>query len=290
MIRFTIMVKLGNETFPTATANSKKLAKMLAAKAAVVNLLGNSPPFPSKPSDMNMENSVAQGSVPSLSSMDLEAAHAAGLGELITYLNKNPIGGLLEYARSKGFAAELKMIDQSGPPHDPRFTYQAKVGGRWFPPVSSSSKKQAKQEAADAALRVLIGEGEKAARTGEFPSEELGHRVEVIQDIDEASYGVLRCSVIKLESVQKRFTRVLPGLDGLSYKERLGLFSLEHRRLRGDLVKVYEITRDCFNNLTARIQHSLLGRKILAAIIMKKGDDDLGTTVSLGTGMHHGIG
>ena len=33
---------------------------------------------------------------------------------------------------------------------------------------------------------------------------------------------------IKLERVQKRFTRMLPGLDGLSYKERLdrlGLFS-----------------------------------------------------------------
>ncbi|XP_048381495.1 double-stranded RNA-specific adenosine deaminase [Stegostoma tigrinum] len=227
--RFTIMVKLGNETFPTATANSKKLAKMLAAKAAVVNLLGNSPPFPSKPSDTNMENSVAQGSVLSLSSMDLEAAHAAGLGELITYLNKNPIGGLLEYARSKGFAAELKMIDQSGPPHDPRFTYQAKVGGRWFPPVSSSSKKQAKQEAADAALRVLIGEGEKAARTGEFPSE-------------------------------------LPVSGGTMHDQ------------------IAMLSHQCFNNLTARIQHSLLGRKILAAIIMKKGDDDLGTTISLGTG------
>ncbi|GCC20688.1 hypothetical protein chiPu_0019255 [Chiloscyllium punctatum] len=227
--RFTIMVKLGNETFPTATANSKKLAKMLAAKAAVVNLLGNSPPFHSKPSDTNTENSVAQSSIPSLSSMDLEAAHAAGLGELITYLNKNPIGGLLEYARSKGFAAELKMIDQSGPPHDPRFTYQAKVGGRWFPPVSSSSKKQAKQEAADAALRVLIGEGEKAARTGEFPSE-------------------------------------LPVSGGTMHDQ------------------IAMLSHQCFNNLTARIQHSLLGRKILAAIIMKKGDDDLGTTVSLGTG------
>jgi len=46
--------------------------------------------------------------------------------------------------------------------------------------------------------------------------------------------------------VQKIFTRMLPGLDGLSYKERLdrlGLFSLEHRRLRGDLIEVYKIMR-----------------------------------------------
>lgn len=47
-----------------------------------------------------------------------------------------------------------------------RFVYQAKVGGRWFPAVCAHSKKQGKQDAADAALRVLIGENEKAERMG----------------------------------------------------------------------------------------------------------------------------
>lgn len=45
-----------------------------------------------------------------------------------------------------------------------RFVYQAKVGGRWFPAVTAHNKKQGKQEAADAALRVLIGETEKIER------------------------------------------------------------------------------------------------------------------------------
>ena len=48
------------------------------------------------------------------------------------------------------------------------------------------------------------------------------------------------------ERVQKIFTRMLPGLDGLSYKERLdrlGFLSLERRRLRGDLVEFYKIMR-----------------------------------------------
>ena len=39
---------------------------------------------------------------------------------------------------------------------------------------------------------------------------------------------------------------MLPGLDGLSCKERLdrlGLFSLERRRFRDDLIEVYKIMR-----------------------------------------------
>jgi len=45
-----------------------------------------------------------------------------------------------------------------------------------------------------------------------------------------------RKDVIALEGVQRRFTRMLPGTERLSYKERLdrlGFFSLEQRTLRG---------------------------------------------------------
>eukprot|EP00061_Rhincodon_typus_P014782 g42066.t1 len=58
---------------------------------------------------------------------------------------------------------------------------------------------------------------------------------------------LMRKDVIKLERVQKRFTRMLPGMESLSYKERLdklGLFSMEQRRLRGGLIEVYKIMRD----------------------------------------------
>ncbi|XP_039619446.1 double-stranded RNA-specific adenosine deaminase [Polypterus senegalus] len=234
--RFTFQVKMGGRLFSPVVANSKKLAKQLSAEAAVrelklesaLNFSTIKPQPTSEPQDSSsrVEQCV---SLPPLTVQELEAAHAAGVGDLINYLNKNAISGLLEYARSKGFAAEIKLVEQSGPAHDPKFTYQAKVGGRWFPAVSANNKKQGKQEAADAALRVLIGEAEKAARTGEFIPE-------------------------------------LP-VSGSTLHDQIAMLS--HQR---------------FNSLTARIQHSLLGRKILAAIVMKKGVETLGSVVSIGTG------
>eukprot|EP00061_Rhincodon_typus_P014437 g41449.t1 len=89
----------------------------------------------------------------------------------------------------------------------------------------------------------------------------VGCCVEVVQDVGEVSYGVVRplmeycvqfwlpCygkDIIKLERVQKRLTRMLLGMEDLSYEKRLdelGLFSLEHRGLKSDLIEVYKILR-----------------------------------------------
>eukprot|EP00061_Rhincodon_typus_P009779 g33539.t1 len=53
--------------------------------------------------------------------------------------------------------------------------------------------------------------------------------------------------IIKLERVHKNFTRMLPDMEGMSYKERLdrlGPTSLEHRRLRSDLIEPHKFMRD----------------------------------------------
>ncbi|XP_051873382.1 RNA-directed DNA polymerase from mobile element jockey isoform X2 [Pristis pectinata] len=54
----------------------------------------------------------------------------------------------------------------------------------------------------------------------------------------------LRKDVLTLERVQRRFTRMIPGMKGLKYDERLsalGLYSLEYRRMRGDLVATFKM-------------------------------------------------
>nr|KAF6396058.1 adenosine deaminase RNA specific [Rousettus aegyptiacus] len=222
LLEFQYCVAMGTHTFPTASAPSKKAAKQMAAEEAMKALHGEATDVP--PSE-NQPGSASSEPFDSLESA--VPSKVRRVGELVRYLNANPVGGLLEYARSHGFAAEFKLVDQSGPPHEPKFVYQAKVGGRWFPAVCAHSKKQGKQDAADAALRVLIGESEKAERMG--------------------------------------FTE-LP-LTGSTFHDQIAMLS--HR---------------CFNALTNSFQPSLLGRKILAAIVMKKDSEDLGVVVSLGTG------
>lgn len=60
-------------------------------------------------------------SLPPLTAAELQAAHEAGVGDLINHLNNNAVSGLLEYARARGFAAEIRLVGQSGPSHEPKY-------------------------------------------------------------------------------------------------------------------------------------------------------------------------
>ncbi len=63
-----------------------------------------------------------------LTAAELQAAHEAGVGDLINHLNNNAVSGLLEYARARGFAAEIRLVGQSGPSHEPKYMRTLTIG------------------------------------------------------------------------------------------------------------------------------------------------------------------
>ncbi|KAE8591668.1 hypothetical protein XENTR_v10018537 [Xenopus tropicalis] len=58
---------------------------------------------------------------------------------------------------------------------------------------------------------------------------------------------------IELESVLRSATKLVKSMESLSYEVRLaklGLFTLEKRRLRGDMITMYKYIRGSYNNLS----------------------------------------
>lgn len=67
-----------------------------------------------------------------------------------------------------------------------------------------------------------------------------------LENIAQVRLHCYRNNVIKMERVQSRITRMLPGYKGLSYgveMGRLGVYSFKSRRLKGDIIEVYKTIR-----------------------------------------------
>ena len=91
--------------------------------------------------------------------------------------------------------------------------------------------------------------------------------VRTIEHLTQTSGKLLFCSLVRpileyaapiwsphkkkdikqIEKVQRRFTKQIPGLKTLSYSQRLSqldLFSLRHRRRRGDLISLFQLMKE----------------------------------------------
>jgi len=85
-----------------------------------------------------------------------------------------------------------------------------------------------------------------------------------------------------LEQVQRRVTKMIRGLEHLSCEDRLrelGLFSLEKRRLRGDLIAVFQYFKWAYK----KDRHKLLAGPVAIDIKMKEGRFRLDISIVLKT-------
>ena len=74
----------------------------------------------------------------------------------------------------------------------------------------------------------------------------------------------LRKDIDMLEKIQRRATKLIPGLRDLTYEERLkecGLTTLETRRLRGDQIEVFKILNG-YENIESNIFFEIKESKI----------------------------
>lgn len=157
--QFSFCVTFGDRIFPAVSANSTKLAKQLAAEAAVKEL-------EKEPGGLLVPEKAPKTLAPTKdvgkpTPGNPKASRPCSVEDLMRYLRKDPMKGVQEYARAKGCTAEFKLVEVSGSPGNPRFVFQTKVGSRWFPAACAHSRNRAREDCAEAALCMLITEAEK---------------------------------------------------------------------------------------------------------------------------------
>ena len=90
--------------------------------------------------------------------------------ETFSAISKNPVSTLNEYAQKNNMEVTFELIRQ-GRGNRPCFEMAARVGSKLFPSVTALSMKDARREAADLAMRTILGQaahGPGPSQPGEF--------------------------------------------------------------------------------------------------------------------------
>ena len=125
------------------------------------------------PTGCQLPSSVTQG--PTGCQLLSRVAYAA--------MNKNPVSALNELAQKNRKDVTFELVSQSRG-NRPLFTVAAKVGDDIFPPITASNMKDAKREAADMALRMILGQSTENAGSAQ------GDQVNLTEPSPEMFRGV----------------------------------------------------------------------------------------------------
>ncbi|XP_029199446.2 LOW QUALITY PROTEIN: uncharacterized protein LOC114964269 [Acropora millepora] len=147
-------------------------------------------------------------------------------------MNKNPVSALNEYVQKNRMDLSFETLATR-----PTFAVAAKINGKLYPAANARNLKEAKREAADFALRSLLGQGANVGRND-----------------NTASLHISNPSASTLSKATTHFDRIA---------------ALSH---------------NAFLQIAATIADKFAGRKVVACIIMKQGDEDSGKVVAVGTG------
>eukprot|EP00117_Sycon_ciliatum_P015250 scpid52705/ scgid15180/ Double-stranded RNA-specific adenosine deaminase; 136 kDa double-stranded RNA-binding protein; Interferon-inducible protein 4; K88DSRBP len=267
---------------PATSAYGHQRAPLPGMPASQPRPLGLRPPAPAPPPSATpyrpppQQQQQPQGALPALSTSMMSA------------MNKNPVSAVVEYAQSIGVESSFNVVNSHGQAHRKKFTVAAVVGPDRFH-GTATNKKDAKREAAEAALRAIQaghltsqrGSGGGAAGRAGVASAMLaapaGH-----QRNSSGHHGGVHASGPNTAAVHG---------GGMSTNQRMGASVdvasgmpqrlLSARGAYPDMLA--SMSHQLFDQLAVTCDAGQPGRKVLAAFVMVTEDKEA-RVVSVGSG------